>query len=145
MAFSLPPYRYICKDAKQACHMLLQGYDTGIHCRHLHGRTLGYCLAGSCAAHIKGVGTARRSVFGLISRLKHSRKNTHIKSRSFLNKQNATVIVNRSTVGVATADCTVECHNRGNGTVNLFCGFGFICFDVSGRVGFDVDVYPSST
>ena len=74
------------KMQRQACHCFCKDTDTGIHCRHLHGRTLGYCLAGSCAAHIKGVGTARRSVFGLISRLKHSRKNTHIKSRSFLNK-----------------------------------------------------------
>ncbi len=47
-------------------------------------------------------------------------------------KQNATVIVNRITIGIATADCTVKCHNRYNSTVNLLCGFGFICFDISG-------------
>lgn len=50
----------------------------------------------------------------------------------------ATLAINAGTVGVATADYTVERHNGGNGTVNLFRGFGFISLDVSGRVGLDI-------
>ena len=57
----------------------------------------------------------------------------------------ATLVINAGTVGVATADCTVECHNGSNGTVNLFCGFCFVCLDVSRRVRFDVDVIHHPT
>nr|DAV87625.1 MAG TPA: hypothetical protein [Caudoviricetes sp.] len=55
-------------------------------------------------------------------------------------KQNAPVIVDRSTIIIATADRTVERHYGGDSAVNFLCGFFFVRLDVSGGVGADEDV-----
>ena len=62
-----------------------------------------------------------------------------------LYKQQTPVIINRCAVIIPTANCTVECHNRGNSTVNFLCGFFFVCFYVSGRVCAYEDIIHIST
>ena len=42
-----------------------------------------------------------------------------------LQEENASIIVDRSTGIISTADSTVESHNHGNSTVNFLCGFFF--------------------
>ena len=63
-------------DIFSVSYCFCQDTDTGIHCCHLHGRTFRHIFAGSRTTHIKGVGTARRSVFGLISRLEYHPSNS---------------------------------------------------------------------
>ena len=55
-------------------------------------------------------------------------------------KQNAPVIIDRSTGVIAAADRTVEGHNGGDRAVNLFCGLFLVRLDVASGVGADEDV-----
>lgn len=63
----------------------------------------------------------------------------------FIQMKVCPLLITASTIGVGTANHTIDRHNGGNGTINLVCGFGFISFDVPSRVRFDVDVIHHST
>lgn len=62
-----------------------------------------------------------------------------------LNKQNASVIINRSTSIISTANGMVESHDSSDSTVDFLCGLFFACFYVASRVGTDINVvhHPS--
>nr|DAO53593.1 MAG TPA: hypothetical protein [Caudoviricetes sp.] len=124
---------------RKSRHSFCQDTDTGVHGSHLHGRPLGHGFAGSRSTHIKGVGTSGCAVFRLIPGFEQSRKDTHIESLPSY-KQNASVIVDRSTGIIATADRAVECHNGRHGTIDFLCGFLLIRLNVSGRIGADEDI-----
>src|SRR5699024_8113335 len=73
---------------RQACHCLCQNTDTGIHCRHLHGRPFIDTLASRTSSKEKAVCTACSAVLGLIPGTEKPGKDTHIKSPSFqINKR----------------------------------------------------------
>ena len=55
-------------------------------------------------------------------------------------KQNASAVINRSTIIVATADCTVESHYGGNRAVYFLCGLFLVHFYISGRVALGTDI-----
>lgn len=57
-----------------------------------------------------------------------------------LQRQNASVVVDRSAVVIAAADCTVKSHDHCNRAVDFFCTFFLVRFDIPGRVGADEDV-----
>ena len=50
------------------------------------------------------------------------------------------VIIDRSTSIISTADRTVKPHNRGNCTVDFFSGFFFVCFYITSRISTDKNV-----
>lgn len=52
----------------------------------------------------------------------------------FLYEQNSSVIVDRSTCIISTADRTVKSHDSGNSTVDFFCGFFFVGLYISNWV-----------
>lgn len=57
-----------------------------------------------------------------------------------LQEENASIIVDRSTGIISTADRTVKSYNRGNCTVDFFCGFFFVCFYIASRISTDINV-----
>ena len=58
--------RVFIEVQRQSRHCLGQYADTGIHGGHLHGRPLGHCFAGCCAAEEKGVVAARWAVLRFV-------------------------------------------------------------------------------
>jgi len=49
-------------------------------------------------------------------------------------KQNAPVIIDRSGGIVVAANRPVKCHNGGDRTVNLLCGFFLVRLDIASKV-----------
>ena len=62
-----------------------------------------------------------------------------------LQEENASIIVDRSTGIVSTADCTVKSHDGGNSSVDFLCGFFFVCLYISCWISTDIYVihHPS--
>src|SRR5699024_7065339 len=65
---------------------------------------------------------------------------THNGSPSFLKKQDAPAVINRSTGVIAAADRPVKGHDSRYRAVYLFCGFFLIRLDIARRVCADEDV-----
>ncbi len=58
---------------RKSGHGHCQDTHTGIHCGHLHGRSLGHRFAGGGASEQKTVGATGSGIAGLVSRLEYSR------------------------------------------------------------------------
>ena len=57
-----------------------------------------------------------------------------------LQEENASVIIDRSTGIISTADSTVKSHNSSDSSVDFLCGFFFVGFHIASRVGTDIDI-----
>ena len=62
-----------------------------------------------------------------------------------LQEENASIIIDRSTCIISTADPTVKSHDSGDGSVDFLCGFFFVSFYIACRVSADIDVIHHPT